>query len=125
MPLRPDRSLTSLHPKRHHRIDTSRSSCRNPDCKQGHRAKQQGRRQKSNRIKSRYSKEEAGQEACEPQRTTDTNHHPNQDERHSLAQNHAMKVGGLCAQRQADAEFLGALLHGVRHDSKQTDCRHE
>ena len=50
---------------------------------------------------------------CEPEGAAATDEYADESEHHPLADDHVAKIRRLCAERHADAEFLGALLNGI------------
>ena len=76
-------------------------------------------------IERFHAEEKAGQKTREPESAAGADHHAEQREHHSLADDHVAQIGSLRAKRHADAEFLRALLHGVGHNAIHADGRHE
>src|ERR1700722_11696720 len=116
--------VLSFQPKRGHRVDTSCPLGRNPDGEQGNRAEKQRRDDERDGIPRLDTKEKAGQEASEPERCADAQHHACDGEDHALADYHVAQVRCLRSKRHAYAKFLGALLDGIGHDSIDTNGGH-
>src|SRR6267143_3180687 len=114
-----------FEPKRGHRIDASCSLRRNPNSEANNCAEEQRRNDESDRIPGFDTKEEAGQEASEPERSADAEDHAKTGKDHALTDDHVAQIRCLRSQRHAYAEFVGALLDGIRRDPIDTNGSHQ
>src|SRR6266550_7272522 len=73
-----------FEPKRGHRIDASCPLRRNPNSEERNRAQKQRRNDESDRIPGFDTKEEAGQEVSEPERSADAEDHAEAGKDHAL-----------------------------------------
>src|ERR1700677_4880665 len=113
-----------FEPKRGHGVDASCPLRRNPHGDEGNRTEKQRRDDECDGIPGFDTKEKAGQEASEPERSADAQNHADAGKYHALADDHVAEIRCLRPQRHAYAEFLGALLHGIRHDPIDTNGGH-
>ena len=77
-----------FEPKRGHRIDASYSLCWNPNGEERNCAEKQRRNDESNRIPDFDAKEEAGQEASEPEGAADAEEDTEACKDHALTDDH-------------------------------------
>src|SRR5260370_31528262 len=74
--------------KRGHRIDASCPLRRNPNSEKRNCAEKERRNDENNRVPSFDTKEEAGQEASEPERPADAEDHAEAGKNHALTHHH-------------------------------------
>ena len=65
--------------------------------------------------------EKAGDEAGEAEGRADADDDADDGEAHALPDDEIANAGAVGAERHADAHFLRALLHGVRHEAVDAD----
>ena len=74
-----------------------------------------GHTDEHHRVACLHTKEESLDESREQERRAEAEHETNHRQQHALPDDHVLDVAGRGAERQTDADFLRALLDGIRH----------
>src|SRR5690349_9168799 len=111
-------SLASQYRRRIHAHRTPSWHADSCNRNEGHAA---CRGREDREIGGTHTKQQRRHDAAEREAAGEADEEAEEEQRGCLHTDDAQHVGLACAERDAQADLLGALRHGVRHDSVQTD----